>query len=91
MSTTYDNTNSFVLFKNDKGGNDKRPDRSGSLNVEGVEYFMDGWIGESNKGQFLSGKIKRKDKQGSAPSQVPRAPAPVAAREAAFADDDITF
>jgi hypothetical protein len=59
----YDNTNTFTLFINDKGDNDKRPDRTGTLNVDGVEYFMDGWIKQGKKGAFLSGKIKRKDSQ----------------------------
>ena len=59
--TEYDKTNTFVLFLNDKQGNDKRPDRTGTLNVGGVEYFMDGWIKQGSKGPFLSGKIKPKD------------------------------
>jgi hypothetical protein len=57
----FDKTNTFVLFVNDKGDNDKRPDRTGTLNVDGVEYFMDGWIKQGTKGPFLSGKIKPKD------------------------------
>lgn len=93
MSTTYDNTDTFVLFIADKGDNDKRPDRTGSLNVGGVEYFMDGWIkrGKEAGRPFLSGKIKRKDAQGNASGRAPPTPAPVAAQEAAFADDDIGF
>ena len=59
--TEYDKTNTFVLFLNDKGDNDKRPDRTGTLNVDGREYFMDGWIKQGAKGPFLSGKIKPKD------------------------------
>jgi hypothetical protein len=61
--TEYDRTNTFVLFINDKGENDRAPDRSGSLNVDGVEYFIDGWIKQGKSGPFLSGKIKRKEKQ----------------------------
>lgn len=64
--TEYSNVDTFVLFIADKGDNDKRPDRTGSLNVGGVEYFMDGWIHKGEKGPFLSGKVKRKDKQGGA-------------------------
>ena len=41
--TDYDNTNRFVLFKNEKKRDDKDPDRTGTLNVDGVEYFIDGW------------------------------------------------
>ena len=59
---TYDNTNSGVLFKNDKGDNPKRPDYRGSLNVGGVEYNISGWIRKSQKtgDSFLSLKIEPK-------------------------------
>ena len=57
----YDNTNTFILFQHDKKGNEKAPDRSGTLNVDGVEYFIDGWIKQGAKGAFLSGRIKPKD------------------------------
>lgn len=59
--TDFDKTNTFVLFVNDKGDNEKRPDRTGTLNVDGVEYYLDGWIKQGSKGPFLSGKVKRKD------------------------------
>jgi len=73
MSDSYDNTNTFVLFVNDKKNNDKAPDRSGTLNVGGVEYFIDGWIRNGKKGPFLSGRIKLKDaaKQASKPVAQP--------------------
>jgi hypothetical protein len=65
----YDNTNTFTLFVNDKGDNDKRPDRTGTLNVDGVEYYIDGWIKQGKSGPFLSGKIKRKDQKVAAAKQ----------------------
>lgn len=66
MSQQYDNTNSGALFMNEKAGNDKRPDRKGTINVEGVEYNISGWIREKKNGgeKFLSLKIERKDSQG---------------------------
>ena len=59
----YDNTNRGVLFVNDKKEpGDKKPDRTGSLNVDGVEYFIDGWLRKSQAGAtFLSLSVKRKD------------------------------
>lgn len=60
MTQQYDNTDTFVLFLNDKGDNERAPDRTGTLNVGGVEYFMDGWIKQGKKGPFLSGRIKPK-------------------------------
>lgn len=69
MSKQYDNTDTFILFINDKKDNDRAPDRSGTLNVGGVEYFMDGWIKHGSKGPFLSGRIKPKKKQADTPDR----------------------
>ena len=51
----YDNTNTFTLFVNDKGENQKRPDWTGNMNVDGIEFRLSGWIRESAKGKFVSG------------------------------------
>lgn len=59
---SFDNTNTFILFQNDKGDNDRGPDRTGTLNVNGVEYEMSGWIKQGKRGPFLSGRIKPKPK-----------------------------
>ena len=66
----YDNTNTFILFQHDKKGNEKAPERSGTLNVDGVEYFIDGWIKQGAKGPFLSGRIKLKDDPSRAAAPV---------------------
>lgn len=65
----FDNTNRGVLFQNDRKDKETHPDRTGSLNVDGVEYFLDGWLKESKDGKkFLSLSVKRKEKQtGAAP------------------------
>ena len=44
MATLYDNTNTFTLFKNDKGDNPKRPDYTGKMNVDGIGFKISGWI-----------------------------------------------
>ena len=81
--TQYDNTSRFVLFKNDKGGNDKRPDYRGSINIEGVEYDLSAWIKTSQKGdKFMSGSFQ--PKRGNAMSAAPVQP------KADF-DDSIPF
>lgn len=69
----FDNTNRGVLFVNDKKEpGDKKPDRTGSLNVDGVEYFIDGWLRKSQAGAtFLSLSVKRKEKQATKPAQKP--------------------
>lgn len=53
----YDNTNTFALFKHDKNGNEKAPDYSGKINVNGQEMQIAAWIREGKKGKFMSGKI----------------------------------
>lgn len=72
----YDNTNTGALFVNDKGDNEKRPDRRGTINIEGVEYKLSGWLRTPNGGgqQFLSLKAERKDaQQGPAAQKEPPA------------------
>jgi hypothetical protein len=68
----YDNTNTFIFSRNERKTEDKHPDFTGKLNVDGVEYFMDAWIKErkDGAGKFFSGKIKRKDKQPGAAEDV---------------------
>ena len=46
----YDNNNTFALFKNDKQGNEKRPDYTGTITVNGEEMRMSAWIRESKTG-----------------------------------------
>lgn len=72
----YDNTNRGALFVNDRKERDTQPDRTGSLNVDGVEYFIDGWLKESRDGKkFLSLSVKRKEKQPAAAPAPRTAPA----------------
>lgn len=79
----YDDTNTFVLFVNDKGDNPKRPDRTGTLNVGGVEYKMSGWIRQGKNGPFLSGQIE--------PKAAKPAPAAKMASKADDFDSDLPF
>jgi len=76
--SNYDNTNTGSLFKNDKGDNEKRPDYKGSVNVDGVEYWLSAWIrtaGDNSKRageKFMSLKLEAKEQQ-SAPLPKPQA------------------
>ena len=56
--SNYDNTNSGVLFQNDKKGNEKAPDYKGKLNVNGKDYELAGWLRDGKTGKFLSVKIQ---------------------------------
>jgi hypothetical protein len=77
MSQQFDNTNRGLVSKNERKEKDTHPDYKGSLNVEGVEYWLDGWIKVRNDGtgKFLSLSVKRKDAQAAKPA-APAAPAP---------------
>lgn len=61
----YDNTNRWTLNKNDRKEKDTHPDYKGSLNVDGVDYWIDGWIKDGANGKFISGALKPKDQQGA--------------------------
>tara|TARA_R110000823_G_scaffold213031_1_gene343025 strand:+ start:286 stop:537 length:252 start_codon:yes stop_codon:yes gene_type:complete len=63
MAEQYDNSNSFVLFKNDKGDNEKRPDYTGTITLEGgKEMNLSAWVRESKAGvAFLSGRVNEKN------------------------------
>lgn len=63
---SYDNTNRFSIWKNEDKRNDKDADFTGTLDVDGIKYFINAWKrkeGASPKAPPLSGSIKRKDKQ----------------------------
>lgn len=76
----YDNTNSGILTKNDKQGNDQRPDYRGSINVGGVDYWLSAWIKTGRDGTKLAGQkymslnVQPKDAS-YAPAPSPAAPA----------------
>ena len=58
----YDNTNTFVLFKNKDKATEKHPDYKGTLNIEGVEHWASAWVKTSKNGEkFMSGSITPKN------------------------------
>jgi hypothetical protein len=60
----HDNTNRGAIWKNDDKREDNHPDFKGSLNVDGVEYWVSAWKrkeGASAKSPALSFSIKPKD------------------------------
>jgi hypothetical protein len=65
MAKDFDNTNTGVLFKNDKEGNPNWPDYKGSININGQEFWLSAWIKERKDGggKFMSMKAKPKDAQ----------------------------
>ena len=80
MAEQYDNTNSFALFKNEKGDNEARPDYTGTITLEGnKEMRMACWIRESKSGlKFLSGRLSEpQDKPDTSNASVEGADADV--------------
>lgn len=64
----YDNTNRGTIGENTRRQNDKQPDMTGQLNVNGVGYWLSGWKKQSATGEFISLEVKPKDKPVSAHS-----------------------
>jgi hypothetical protein len=58
----YDNTNRGVLFNEiDKKTGDNDRDYGGSINIDGREFWLSGWIKISKKGtKFMSLSVKPK-------------------------------
>jgi hypothetical protein len=82
--SNYDNTNSGVLFKNDRKESAKHPDYQGNINVDGVEFWLSAWIKEGQKGKFMSLSVKKKE---AAPKPAAK-PAPAKAAPSDWEDSD---
>ena len=65
MAEQYDNTNSFAMFKNEKGDNEARPDYTGTITLEGgKEMRMAAWVREAKSGvKYLSGRLSEPQPQ----------------------------
>ena len=82
MAEQYDNTNSFAMFKNEKGDNEARPDYTGTVTLpDGKEMRMAAWVRESKSGvKYLSGRLSE-----------PQVQASDAVSNAAVEGDDVPF
>ena len=83
--SNYDNELRGSLFKNDKDGNEARPDYTGTCQIGGTEYRMAAWLKEAASGKkYMSFKFD--PKEGGQAAQSKSAPKPQAA-----VDQDIPF
>ncbi len=87
---SYDNTNKGALWGNREKKKDTHPDFKGSLNVNGVEYWVSAWRrGEDSKPNAPALKLSIEPKQkavAKSADQVVMQPEP-----SAFPDDEIPF
>jgi len=73
---SYDPTNSGALFRAKEKRTPTSPDYTGSVNVEGKEFFVSGWKKTSRTGEpFLSLKVTAKTQQRQ-PSHIPTSNGP---------------
>ena len=83
--TDYDNTNRGVLFRNDRQETDRHPTHTGSINIEGREYWLSAWVKESKNGKkFFSLSVKAKD-------DLPKTEGPAVGMASTDIDSDIPF
>lgn len=73
----YDNTNSGVMFKNDRKTKETQPGWKGTVNIGGQEYWVSGWVNEIKGGprrgeKMISMQLQEKEPQHSTP-QAPTA------------------
>lgn len=60
MEKQYDNTNRFYLGDNKNMRDEKDAPKSGSINIDGVEYYLNGYI---NRDGSIGGTVKPKAKK----------------------------
>ena len=57
----FDNTNKGALFKSDRRERESQPEYTGSINVDGKEYWLSAWIKAGKRGKFFSLSVRPKD------------------------------
>jgi len=84
---------SFSLFKNDKKGNEKAPDYTGTgMDMDGQMIRVAAWLRDGQRGKFLSCKLEPAREQQDTPQPVAK-PKPAARQDDPFGDmpDDLPF
>lgn len=67
----FDDTNRWKLFRNTEKKKDTSPDFSGEINIDGIDYWLDGWVKEGATQRFFSGTVKPKKSKAVIDEDVP--------------------
>lgn len=84
----YDNTNSGILARNENRKTDNHPEFTGSLNVEGVDYWVSAWVNEGKPGGKMEGKKYFSLKINPKEQRTPAGGSPRPAGRGSFASDN---
>ena len=66
---TYDNNMRGAISKNDRKTEDKHSDIKGQCEINGVEYWIDGWLNERKDGSGKFYRLKFEEKKAKPKSQ----------------------
>ena len=84
----YDNTNRGTLFKAKEKKSEKSPDYTGTININGVEMRLSGWLKESKAGmKYFSLAVSESNSQPQSISNV----SPKSEYKPDSLNDDIPF
>ena len=90
----YDNTNTGMMMRNSNRETERHPEFTGSLNVDGVDYWLSAWVNTGKEGSKIEGqkyfsiKITLKEAKGTAKKNAKK---PAQAFDDSDLDDDIPF
>lgn len=58
MAANVTKENRWSLFRNKEKQVEGSPDFSGSININGVVYKLNGWVSEYSGGRYFSGTVR---------------------------------